>query len=289
LKKTKKTGVIDIGSNSVRLMMSAGGKTIYKSLNTTRLGEGVSIDNKLKAERIELSANAVKTFKEKAISEGAEKVYAFATAAVRSSDNGFDFVKRVKEIADIDVDVISGEEEARIGILGALKGKDGGIIDVGGASTEITVQKNGQRLYSKSINIGTVRLLDLCGQDKDKLDIYISEKIKGYGDIPKAEMFAIGGTATTLAAIDLNLKIYNPLLINGHKISIENIYNIKEKLFNVTDEERKEINGVEPARAEVIGGGSLLMFKIMEMLNLTYITVSEDDNLEGYLLSREEL
>ena len=119
--------------------------------------------------------------------------------------------------------------------------------------------------------------------------MYISEKIKEYGDIPKAEMFAIGGTATTLAAIDLNLKIYNPLLINGHKISIENIYNIKEKLFNVTDEERKEINGVEPARAEVIGGGSLLMFKIMEMLNLTYITVSEDDNLEGYLLSREEL
>jgi len=289
LKVNNKIGVIDIGSNSVRLMMYADGKTIYKCLNTTRLGEGVSIDNKLKSNRIEMSALAIKEFKEKALNEGAKKVYAFATAAVRSSENGQEFVKRVKEISDIDVDVISGEEEARIGILGALKGKDGGIIDVGGASTEITVQIKGKNIYSKSINIGTVRLLDLCGQDKYKLDLYISEKIKEYGEIPYAEMYAIGGTATTLAAIDLGLEIYDPKKINGHIIKLNNLENIKDNLLNLSPQQRKQVKGVEPNRAEVIGGGSLLMYKIIKMLNLTHINVSEDDNLEGYIMSKEDL
>jgi exopolyphosphatase/guanosine-5'-triphosphate,3'-diphosphate pyrophosphatase len=289
LKTNKKFGVIDIGSNSVRLMMNVDGKTIYKCLNTTRLGEGVSIDNKLKSNRIELSVLAIKEFKKKALNEGAVKVYAFATAAVRSSENGNDFVKRVKEVAALDVDVISGEEEARIGILGALKGKDGGIIDVGGASTEITVQINGKKVYSKSLDIGTVRLLDLCGQDKDKLNLYINEKIKEYGNIPKAEMYAIGGTATTLAAIDLGLKIYDPVKINGHSIQLRNLKEIKDKLLKLTPEFRKKIDGVEPTRAEVIGGGSLLMYKIIKKLGLTHINVSEDDNLEGYLMSKEGL
>jgi len=288
LKDKIKIGVIDIGSNSVRLMMSAGGKTIYKSLNTTRLGEGLSIDNRLKQNRIEQTAQAIKEFKEKAISEDAVKVYAFATAAVRSSENRSDFIKRINELG-IDVDVISGEEEARIGILGALKGNDGGIIDIGGASTEITVQCKGKNIYSKSLDIGTVRLLDLCGQDKDKLDLYITDKIKEYGLIPKAKMYAIGGTATTIAAIDLGLNVYDPTKINGHVITAIKSEEIKDKLLNLSPEQRKNINGVEPTRAEVIGGGSLLMYKIIKMLDIPYIIVSEDDNLEGYLMSKEDL
>ena len=286
---TEKIGVIDIGSNSVRLMMSAGGKTIYKALNTTRLGDGVSLNNRLKVERIELSAEAVNKFIQRAYDEGAVRVYAFATAAVRSAENGKDFVKRVKELCGISVDVISGECEAKIGILGALKGSDGGIIDIGGASTEITVNEDGKNVYSKSLDIGTVRLLDLCGQDENKLETYIDNKIKEYGGIPKAKMYAIGGTATTLAAVDLKLKTYNPEKVNGHFLPLENLKTIKDKLLSLTPEERKKIDGIDPKRAEVIGGGSLLMYKIIKMLKIDGVTVSEDDNLEGYLMLKEGL
>ena len=94
----RKFAVIDIGSNSVRLMFVADGKVLYKRLSTTSLGEGLASSSYLKTEAIERSALAVKEFFEAAKLEGAEKVFAFATAAVRSAVNGKDFVSRVKEL-----------------------------------------------------------------------------------------------------------------------------------------------------------------------------------------------
>ena len=143
-----KISVIDVGSNSVRLAMLADGKTLYKRLATTRLGEGLSVTGKMTADAVERTAQAISAFKDYAVTEGAQKIYVFATAAVRSASNREQFLRRVKTLCGIDVDVISGEQEAQTGLLGALMGKDGGIIDVGGASTEVTVQRGGKLLYS---------------------------------------------------------------------------------------------------------------------------------------------
>ena len=119
-----KTAVIDIGSNSVRLMLVADGKVLYKTLNTTRLGEGIASSPFLKDEAISRTASAVADFFSRAKREGAVDVYAFATAAVRSAENGSAFIDRVKELCELDVEIISGEEEAEIGILGALGEKE---------------------------------------------------------------------------------------------------------------------------------------------------------------------
>ena len=199
-----KIAAIDIGSNSVRLMMWADGKTLYKALNTTRLGEGLVSTGVMTADAISRTAIAIRDFISHAKSEGAERIFAFATAAVRSASNRRDFLDEVKKVAGIDVDVISGENEARIGILGAIGYGDGGIIDIGGASTEITVQRDGVRLYSHSANVGTVRLFDLCGSDEGKLNDLIGQKLSEYGKIPlSGRVYAIGGPATTLAAVSL--------------------------------------------------------------------------------------
>ena len=139
----KKSSVIDVGSNSVRLAMMADGKTLYKKLATTRLGEGLSVTGKISAQAGERTANAVADFKNYALSQGAQKVYVFATAAVRSAVNRQEFLNLVRRVCGVEVDVLSGQDEARIGISGALKDRDGGIIDVGGASTEVTVQTGG--------------------------------------------------------------------------------------------------------------------------------------------------
>ena len=152
-----KTGIIDVGSNSVRLAIMADGKTLFKTLATTRLGEGLSVTGAMTPAAIGRTVNAIAGFSAQAKAEGAEKVYVFATAAVRSASNRDEFLNAAHR-AGITVEVISGIEEAKIGLLGALKGRDGGIIDVGGASTEVTVQSGGKLLYSKSVNIGTVRL-----------------------------------------------------------------------------------------------------------------------------------
>ena len=105
----RKTAIIDIGSNSVRLMLTAGGKVLYKTLNTTRLGEGIASSPLLKESAIVRTADAVAEFAARARAEGAEEVRAFATAAVRSAENGADFVARVKARCGLGVEVLSGE------------------------------------------------------------------------------------------------------------------------------------------------------------------------------------
>lgn len=281
-----KISAIDVGSNSVRLMVMADGKTLYKQLDTTRLAEGLAQSGVLKPEAIERTARAVQIFAAAAELNGAGTPYVFATAAVRSSKNGADFVARVKALTGIDVDVLSGEEEAACGILGALRGRDGGIIDLGGASTEITLQQGGKTLYSKSVNIGTVRLFDMAGQDRSALQAAIDNSLNGYGSLSLdgKDIYGIGGTATSLAALYYELEKYDPKVVEGTVLTREWLCAEAEKLLSLTVEERRALRGMEPRRADVIAGGCLLMYSILNRFNADRITVSESDNLEGYVL-----
>ncbi len=283
-----KISAIDIGSNSVRLATFAGGKTLYKTLKTTRLGEGLSLTGILKEEAIERSANAVAEFYRYALNEGSDKVYAFATAAVRSSANGQTFVGRVKELCGLNVEVLNGEEEARCGILGALGFGDGGIIDVGGASTEVTYQLNGQVLYAKSVNIGTVRLYDLAGRDKDRLLNVIRGKLQDYGDFTpqNTKMYAIGGTASRLGSMKHRLKEYHPEITDGTVLTLEEMYALADKLLSMSVEEIRATT-ICGSSAEIVGGGCLLMAEVMNYFGLKEIIVSEKDNLEGFVLIKE--
>ena len=282
-----KTAVIDIGSNSVRLMMMADGKVLYKTLNTTRLGEGIASSPFLKDEAISRTASAVADFLSRARREGAADVYAFATAAVRSAENGTAFIGRVKELCGLDVEVISGEEEAEIGILGALGEKDGGIIDVGGASTEIIIRAGGAVIYKKSVNIGVVRLKDLCGAERDRLKAAAEKAVKEYGQVPEGiSMYAIGGTATTLAALTLDMRDYIPSKITGTVIGREQMRTLADRLTGMTAAEIALLPGVQPKRADILGGGAVLFSVIMDKLNFPEIIVSDSDNLEGYAKKR---
>ena len=281
-----KTGIIDIGSNSVRLALSADGKTLYKRVKTTRLSEGLSISGKLNRAAIERTAKAVADFKTEAEEQGAQKVYAFATAAVRSSINGCEFTQYCKEQYGIDIDVISGEVEAKIALLGALGNADGGIIDLGGASCEVTVREGDDILYAKSVNVGAVRLLDECGRDRDKLEKYIGEKLKEYGafDAEKFEMYGVSGTATTLAAVKQQLKEYDPAIVHGTVLTVDEVGALADKFLSMTVEEIALLGEVVVWRADVIGGASLFLYRLMQYMNIRKMTVSEDDNLEGYLI-----
>ena len=280
------TGIIDIGSNSVRLALLADGKTLYKRLKTTRLGEGLSITGKLSSAAIERTAKAVADFKAEAESDGAEMVYAFATAAVRSSSNGGEFTAYVKNHYGIEVEVISGEIEAKLALLGALGKGDGGIIDLGGASCEVTVQKSDSTVFAKSVDIGAVRLLDTCGRDRDKLEKYISEKLKAYGhfDASKYAMYGVSGTATSLAAAKHRLKEYDPAIVHGTVLTVEDVGAFADTFLKLSVEEIKNLGYVSVWRADVIGGASLFLFRLMQYMNIQEITVSENDNLEGYYI-----
>ena len=283
-----KISAIDIGSNSVRLAVFEGGKTLYKRLCTTRLGEGLNKNPTLSPEALERTALAVDGFYRQATEDGAEKVYAFATAAVRTATNGSDFLKRVKELCGLDICVLSGEEEAECGILGALGNSDGGIIDIGGASTEITLRKNGKTVYAKSVNIGAVRLFDSAKRDRAALQSIIDEKVAEYGkvDASSFKMYAIGGTATRLSAVKHNLKEYAPQITHGTQLTLAEVDELANRLLT-DDVEHIKATTICAQSSEIMGGGTLLLSAIMRALNIDGVTVSESDNLEGFILFKE--
>ena len=275
-------GIIDVGSNSVRLLLTDG-VFFNKNIITTRLGEGLTKSKELTVESIMRTVNAVKTLSDLAKSKGANQVFVFATAAVRQAVNGNKFTSLVKDVTGITVDVVSGDNEAELGIKGALNGEIGGIIDVGGASTEVAYFDGVKTVYKKSLPIGAVKLYTEFGRDKEKIDKFAKETALLYGETIPGNYKAIGGTATTLASIDLNLKVYDSSIVDGHFISIQNLEKIVEKLYSLTPAEIIDNYAIQPQRADIIAGGASVILAVCRQLNLNGITVSEKDNLEGYL------
>jgi exopolyphosphatase/guanosine-5'-triphosphate,3'-diphosphate pyrophosphatase len=125
----------------------------------------------------------------------------------------------------------------------------------------------------------------LAGRDYSKLEKVIDEKIAEYGDVNFSayKMYAIGGTATTIASVYHGLKVYDPKIVDGTEISAEKIQKMAKEFISLSVDKVKEVAGMDARRADIIGGGCLLMYKIMQKIGLKYITVSERDNLEGYV------
>lgn len=282
-----KYGVIDVGSNSVRLMISDGVNSLTKTVKTTQLAKGL-VNDLLDEQAVLRTAQAVSFFYNQAKEQQVDEIYAFATAAVRKANNKQLFIDAVKALCGLEVEVVSGETEAELGCLGALAGSDGGVIDVGGASTEISVYDKGKKAYGKSIYLGAVNTTDLCGQDKTNSTKLVLEKLKEFNIVPKAKFYAIGGTATSLAAIMQQLEPYDPLKTDGYVIELGQLQQTVDKLFSLSVEDRKLLKGLQPARAEVIANGALIVLEIMKNIGISSLIVSEKDNLEGYLINKRK-
>lgn len=282
--------IIDIGSNSVRLMLWADGKTLFKKLKSTRLGEGLSFAPRLLPEACERTAQAVAEFVKDARLDGAERVYAFATAAVRCAENGAVFTNMVMDTCGLEVDVLSGEREAQMGLCGALGNSDGGIIDVGGASTEVTLRVNGKITYSHSAPIGTVRILDASGRNLENIKKFIAERTGAYGehDFSQYKMYAVGGTATRLAAIRYGITEYDAQALHGRALTLREVEHFSELLTQMSVEEIRRTT-ICTKSADLIGGGAALLAAVMKHFKVGEITVSDSDNLEGYALSLTDL
>lgn len=279
--KKGKYGVIDIGSNSARLMLIQNGEAIYKKIEITKLAKSL-VNDVLREEAIERCAKIVDSFYKEAINDGAEEVFAFGTATLRRASNSDVFQKRVKELCGLSVEIVSGEEEAYLGASGAIQSGNGGVIDVGGASTEIVVLKNGEPIYAKSLNIGAVVLFGIFGDDEQALNEYLEEKVLEYGNVPKTEFYGIGGTATSVASILQKLEPYDPKKVDGYKVTRKEIYKLTDRLFAMPVQEKERLKGLHPGRAEIIASGVAILAQIMKHYSIDAITVSEKDNLEGY-------
>ncbi len=275
--------IIDIGSNSVRLCVFANGIVIFRDKITSQLAEGLN-GGYLAETSIERTVKAVETLVEKALTFDVERenIFAFATAAVRNSVNGKEFCDLVKSVVNQPIDVLSGDLEGEMALLGVFAGGDGVCLDIGGGSTELVVAKGGKILYSHSIKIGAVVLYDRCGEDRVLLQKLIDENISEFKDIKVETLTAIGGTCSIIAMLQRNLKKYDREAVNNTYVSLFDLELIVERLFTLTKEQRVEILGIKEKRAKIICGGALILLSILKKFNLSGVTVSENDNLEGY-------
>lgn len=281
---SKLYGIIDIGSNSVRLMLSDGNKSLKKFVNTTKLAEGLAKTGMLSDNAMHRSLLAIKEFVTTAGKENAE-VHIFATEAVRSASNGKIFTNQVKSITGYEVDIVCGEMEAKLGFTGASQGQNVCVVDIGGASTEIVCGDKGVITYAKSVPIGAVRLLDNCGENEDILNEYICRNLSSYGNVPNMnKLIAIGGTASTIVSVFLQMRVYDTDKVHNYKLYKKDIEKVYNKIKNTPKDKRDSIVGLVEGRRDIIVGAAFELIKIMEMLGFEYLYVSEQDNLEGYLM-----
>ncbi len=275
-----KYAAIDIGSNSVRLL--SNGK---KYLEITTLGEGLIKTGLLKDEAMNRTLDAVVKFNSQAILEGADKVFVFATQAVRGAKNGTVFTERAKE-QGIEIDVIPKEREAEIGFMGAYKSGLCATLDIGGASSEIAVGDKDGLIYKGSIAVGAVSLKDVSDKRVEE-EKFVENLAREYGEIPPFDtLIAIGGTPTTYAAIYHDLVEYDPQVVDGTILNRQDVIDITDRIERTPYEERKFINGLHPKKVPYAITSGVLLYTFMKILGKDQVEISERDNLEGYILYR---
>jgi len=294
---------IDLGTNTVRLLIGkeCDGRVVRSHLcrSITRLGGGFSKEKGISREAAARTVAALKAFAATLKEFHVTDLRAVATSAVRDAPNSTEFCQEVMTASGIELEIISGEEEGRLTMLGVRSGLDAVhdtmlVFDVGGGSTEYTVAQGDNIIFTKSLPLGVVRLTEGKGSlaaisDKieRELELLLAEMdSEGVTRLCKnATLIATAGTATTLAAIDIGLTDYDYSKVNNHLLEITHIRNIFSRLASLSPKERlQQIIGLEEGREDLIIAGTLLTLKSMEMFGCTSLKVSDFGLLEGVLL-----
>ncbi|MDD5434302.1 MAG: Ppx/GppA phosphatase family protein [Nitrospira sp.] len=298
---------IDIGTNTLRLLIaefSPDGtyRKVKSERHITRLGEGISSTGRLKETAMERTLSVLKRFSKVCSENPLNGIYAVATSAVREASNGDEFVKRVKAEAGLDIDVISGDTEARLTMLGIssgldLKERDYLLMDIGGGSTEFIFISEGDIISKVSTDIGVVRFTeqyiksDPPGiEDIEKLEAAIDDRLDalpGFEDLCSNRDTALVGTAgtvTTLAAVEQKMTVYDPRKINGYKISREGIEAIRNELLPMASKMRKAVPGIEEGREDLIATGVVLVDKVIKRFGFSEVIVSDNGLREGLIV-----
>lgn len=304
-----RTASIDIGTNTIRLLISErtgrGILKIYINRVITRLGEGFSDNTRLlNSNAVNRSVAALYDFSKVIKKFHVNKIRAVATSVVRESKNGEEFVKQVADKTGLVVEVISGEEEAKLTVSGVLNSVSVNannciIFDIGGGSTEYVHIRSSNIVNLVSTNLGVVHLTEEflrseieTEQELANLSIYIKEtlqrELENFEVIDKKDLILIGtaGTPTTLAAIELKLKEYNPELVNNFVLSEEMILSTIKKLLNIHKKDRAKITGLEKGREDILVVGALILIETLRKYSQNSVIVSDGGVLEGIAYSQ---
>jgi exopolyphosphatase/guanosine-5'-triphosphate,3'-diphosphate pyrophosphatase len=296
---------IDIGTLTCRLLiadLTTDGplKECFSDRRILRLGEGVDQTKRLSSAAMDRVIQCLRDWRGLIDSHQVDVATAVATSAVRDAANRDEFLRRVKQKTGFDVEVITGDEEARRTLLGIRSGLPAGVadilaLDIGGGSTEFILDRPGQVPIVRSIDIGVVRLCErvlthdppTAGEIEQAHEWVRREtgsavvEMKGY---QSATFVGTAGTITALAAMAQRLPVYEPARIHNYRLQLAAIQEIEQVLLSRKKSDRVGLPGLEKNREEVIVAGAIIIRTIMETLGMSQVLVSDLGLREGVLI-----
>ncbi len=302
----QKIASIDIGTNTVRLLILEKGdggeiKVVASDQIIVRLGEGMDAGSGLLPHRMDIAVQALVRFKRTCEDYGAASVLATATSAVREAPNREEFLKRVFDVTGIRVRVIPWKEEARTTLRGVfwklpVDDRPALSFDIGGGSTEFILSRGDRMIDCVGTSLGTVRLTEKFisraptdPKEHEKLAGHLKEELKNVKEklsSPAPErIIGTAGTATTLAALDMNLFPYDPEKVHGHLLSRQRIESLFRDLRSKTLEERRALKPIEPGREDLLIAGTAIVLETLSAFGAQEMTVSDYGLREGILLA----
>jgi len=305
----RKVAAIDIGTNSTHLLVASVDPFLHTfsidlaEKSTTRLGERDPESGELTALAMKRTSETLQRFKDLAESHKVEQLVIAATSAVREASNGRDFLNQIKEEVGLDVDLISGFEEARLIYLGVLSGMPFGenphvLLDIGGGSTELILADCRDARALTSTRVGAVRLQrDFVKQEPLSpsrlkfLRTFIQGSLEPAVDKishrlqpgEKPMLVATSGTAMAIGALAALEEVNPPLKLQGYKFSRKRLDQLIERLVKMTPEQRSKLASLSERRAEIIVPGALILQTSMHMMGMEELVLSERALREGLI------
>jgi exopolyphosphatase / guanosine-5'-triphosphate,3'-diphosphate pyrophosphatase len=291
--------VIDIGSNSARIVvyrLEAGLSTqiLASSRGSLRLVRELDATHRLSDAAEERAFEALQDFRAIALGTGAARVFALATAAVRDAENGKAFMAEVKKRLDIDVKILSGEDEARYGFLGAVGGlpvEHGVLFDVGGGSMQVTRFRQRRVSSAVSLPLGSLRLSDAflksdppAAGEVRRLCEHVAGLLEKAGIAPLEAgecVVGTGGTIRNLAKVDRRTREYPVTRLHGYVLTRKRLKDVVALVASRKAKKRAEIRGLNEDRGDSIVGGGLAIRTLIDLLKGEEVWVSGQGVREG--------
>ncbi len=291
--------VIDVGTNSVKVLVAEDGRDVLRALETTRLGEGLAGSGILSPAAIERTVAAVTLFAERARELGASTTTVVGTAACRRAANTAELATRIEQACGLGLTVLTGEQEASLSFTGALRRLpripgNTLVVDIGGGSTELTVGVD-EPHRSASIPIGAVTatesdlttdpprpedLTNVIGAVQDELE----ELSRLHPEMLTASrVVGIAGTVVTIAAVEIGQAVFDEEALNGFVLTREAAEDVFRTLATESLADRVRNPGLTKERADIIVAGCCILVGVMRRLQLQDITVSTGSLRDGVI------
>ena len=294
--KYRPVAVVDIGSNSVRLVVYDGLRRsptpVFNEKILCGLGRGVALTGRLGEDAIARALMALRRFRALARQIGAKQVFAVATAAAREASNGAAFIDRAEAAVGVNIAVLTGKEEARFAALGTIAGipeADGIAGDLGGGSLELIDIKDGKVRDGITLPLGPLRLIDMSGGSIDKARKIVDEyfaKASMLDNLKGRAFYAVGGTWRNLARLHMAQNRYPLHVLHYYTMTRQQASGVADLVSGLSASSLKDIRSVSKSRSDTMPYGALVLHRLLEHAKPKSVVVSVYGVREGLLYSK---